>query len=223
MIALVAAVLASAATANSSPAPDAAISAVPEPVPSALQAALRAAVSNPAARLEIRSFRDRLPPGCRASRAEVPRPIETSGRQHVKLIGTTSEGFACEGWAFADVKLMAPAWITTRAVRAGEPLDGASREDLRELEPGRRILHELPPGARASRDLAAGVALEPGQIGGAIAPGEPLTVLLRRDGLTIETRGRAIACGPGRACAQLSSGKRLEGRLEGETLVMEDP
>ena len=185
--------------------------------------ALASASALPEAKVEIRGYRAQLPPGCTPSRAEASRVVEQSGRQALKLAGSDDAGFACEGWAFADVKLTADAFVTTRVVKAGEPLADAVRIVRREIKPGRRPLHDLPAGARASRDLAAGTTIVDSHAAGALSPGEPVKVVVRGGSLAIETSGRAVACSAGRTCAQLASGKRVEGTLEGGALVVEAP
>jgi len=192
-------------------------------VPAAVVEALAVASAAPGSRVEIRGYRATLPDGCTPNRAEASRPVDQSGRQAIELFGSDAGGFACQGWAFVDLKLTADAYVTTRVVKAGEPLEDAVRVARREIKPGSRPLHLLPEGARASRDLPSGATILESQVGGAVTPGEPVKVVLHGHMLAVETSGRAVSCSGGRTCAVLSSGKRVEGRLEGGTLVVEAP
>ena len=54
--------------------------------------------------------------------------------------------------------------------------------------------------------------------------GDILKIRVRTGSLIVETQGRRIACGGGRICAVLPSGRHVEGRLEdGHRLVVELP
>jgi len=52
---------------------------------------------------------------------------------------------------------------------------------------------------------------------------EAVKVLVRNGALAIETVGRLVACGAGRACAVLASGKHVEGQLADGRLIVEVP
>ncbi len=200
--------------------------AKPEPasddgVPALVRRAVDAARAAPNTEAEVRRYRSFLPEGCAPIRAAIDRPIERSGRSAVKLFGRDDGGLACEGWAWADVRLVGDAWVTTRAVRAGEALADATRKIRQEIVGGRRPIHRLPPEAVARRDLIAGKVIGEKQLQAGAAPGEPLKVILRSGSLSVEAWGRAVGCGRGRSCATLPSGKRVEGRMEANALVVE--
>ncbi len=114
--------------------------------------------------------------------------------------------------------------VTSRAVAMGESLDGAVQTAEVEVRTGRPpAVSDLPPGARAARGLAAGAPLSPADVRDGPFPGEPITVVLTGGGLELSREGRALPCTPGRACALLPGGRRVEGRLEGGRLVLEAP
>jgi len=204
----------------------AATPAAAEGIPPQVEAALRAAFALPDARMEIVGYRSFLSGDCSPNAAEASGAIEGSGRVAVRVLGADTLGAPCEGWSWAEVQVSARVWITTRPLRQGDPLEGAVRGEIREIgEIGasRRPLLSLADGARASRSLAAGTVLEPSQIAVGLLPGEPVLVNLRSGALSILAEGRGVACGRDRICATLPSGKRVEGHLEGELLVVEAP
>ena len=206
---------ASAASATGELRPDA------PPASDPVLAALRRALAVPDGRVELVGFRPALPAGCALERAEAPRAVERSGDVAIRLLGRTPDGTACEGWAWAAVRVWAPALVTSRKVNDGEPLEAAVRLEERELQSSEPRPRTLPPGATAARAIAAGAPLEEGQIRVGPRPGDPVAVTIRVGPLTVEQRGRALPCSRGLTCAQLPSGKRVEGRFEGGRLVVE--
>ncbi|MES1172622.1 MAG: hypothetical protein ABUL77_05255 [Bacteroidota bacterium] len=188
--------------------------------------ALSAAATVPGARVEIvaldRSAGDCVTSGP-AARAEVPRPIEGSGRFAVKLTGARPGGAACETWAWARVRVFAPVTVAERAIRAGEDLAGATRVEEREIKAG-HVPAVMTAGAVADRALGAGQVIEadvvraPGP-----RPGEPVKVLIVAGALVVEQIGRAVSCGRGATCAVLPSGKHVEGTLVDGRLLVRTP
>jgi flagella basal body P-ring formation protein FlgA len=186
-------------------------------------AALAAALALPGGRAELVALEPSLPAGCAVASAAAPRPFAASGRVALRLEGTTAAGARCEGWAWARVRVLAPALVVARDVADGAPIAGAAEPQEREVLAGRPPLATLPPGATASRALAAGTVLEPQHVRVGPRPGEPVAVVVRVGAIEAEQPGRAVACARGRACALLPSGRRVEGVLDGGRLVVESP
>jgi len=160
---------------------------------------------------------------CHPGSWETLRPAEASGATALRFTGATAAGAPCEGFAWAQVRVLARAPVAARSLSDGEPLDGAVAWEEREVQAGRRPLAEVPPGATATRRLAAGALLDEAAVRLGPRPGEPLPVLLRVGALTVEQPGRAVPCPRGRACALLPSGRRVEGRLADGRLLVEIP
>jgi hypothetical protein len=186
-------------------------------------AALTAALALPGARVELLGLDGAPPAGCAVESADVPRPVAASGRHAVRLAGATAAGARCDGWRWAEARVLAPALRTTRDLAAGERVDGAAEPVEREVRPGRAPLAALPAGATAARALRAGTILEDLHLRSGPLPGAAVAVLVRAGALAVEQPGRAVPCGRGRACALLPSGKRVEGVLDGGRLVVELP
>jgi hypothetical protein len=202
----------------------AALLAAPGPIAVAppVRAAVAGAVTLPGARAEVLELNGGLPSLCVLGRAEVPTSISASGRVAVQLFGV-DRGRPCRAWAWARVRVTAPALVTTRALVEGDPLEGAVEASLREVSPGRSPLSVLPDGAIAARALAAGVPLDETLLRVGARPGETVGVVLRVGSLTVEQEGRAIACRRGRVCALLPSGRRVEGVWHDGRIVLGSP
>ena len=189
-----------------------------------VQAALDAADVVPNGRVEILSL-DRAPNGCGSAelRAEVPRPVDGSGRFGVKLLGAHASGAPCQAWIWARVRVMAPVSVATRAIRAGEPFAGGTATAEREIMPGRQPAAALD-GAIAERTVGPGQMIEadmaraPG-----LRPGQPVKVVLVAGALSIEQTGRAVACTRNHNCAVLPSGRHVDGALVDGHLLVEMP
>ena len=192
-------------------------------VPAPVQAAVDSAVAIAGARAEVLDVQGELPAGCALTRAEVPRPVQASSRVAVHLFGAAAEGRRCEGWAWAHVRLAAPALVTTRAVAAGEPIAAAVMREQREVLPGRAPVAELPEGAVADRPLAPGAAVDASALRVGPRAGEIVTVVARAGALTVESTARAVPCRRGRVCAVLPSGRRVEGAWHGGRIDLESP
>lgn len=181
------------------------------------------AVPIPGARVEIADFRPELVARCTVIRAELPAPLAGSGRIAVRLTGTLPEGGPCDGWGWAVVRVLAPVLVAHRAVPVGSPLLDAVAPGERELLPGRTPLSRLPAGAVAGRPLAAGQVLDDRDLRSGPGLGDAVTVLIRLGGLRVEQVGRAVPCSRGHACAQMPSGKRVEGTWRDGRLLVEAP
>ncbi len=185
--------------------------------------AVAGALAAPGARVELSGVRTTSGAGCAAEAWETLQAVEASGSAPLRFSGRSADGTTCQGYAWGRVRVLAPAAVTTRAVQAGEPLDGAVTTAEREVLPGRRALAAVPPGAAAASRLAAGAVLDETAVRAGPAPGAPLAVVLRAGTLSVEQAGRAVACPRGRACALLPSGRRVEGRLVDGRLLVEVP
>jgi hypothetical protein len=170
------------------------------------------------ARVVAVGFEPRLPRGCYPRHATLPSPLAGSGRVAVKL-----RDAQCPGWAWLRVEVWAKAAITTRPVRAGQSLAGTLVFEEREV----RVGHEpwLPPaGAVAQANLPRGTLIEKLHVAGAtVASGSALKVVVVTGALAAELQGRAVACGAGRVCAVLPSGRHVEGHMEDGYLLVEVP
>jgi hypothetical protein len=186
-------------------------------------AALTAALALPGARVELVRLDPGAPAGCAVASARAPQPLTASGRVALQLSGATAAGAPCDGWAWARVRVVAPALVVARDVADGAPLEGAVTAGEREVLPGRVPLAELPPSATAARALRAGAVLEAANVRSGPRPGEPITVVARVGALAVERPARAVPCARGRACALLPSGQRVEGVLEDGRLVVGSP
>jgi len=193
---------------------------VPGPVSAALESATVAG-----ARLATVSYTPSRLEGCTVARAEVAKPIDSTGRYAVRVSGTRADGRACDGWAWAEVRVLATVSITNRAVRAGDALDGLLTQEERELKRGLKPALQVPPRARAAIALPAGRVVEEHHLRAeGPMPGEAVTVEVRSAGMTVTQRGRAVACRAGFACARLDSGRRaVEGIFEDGRILVELP
>ncbi len=192
----------------------------------AVRESVAAALAVPGARAEVLGVDGALPAGCALARVEVPRPVTASGRVAVRLAGSPVQGgtaVSCDRWAWARVRIFAPALLTTREVGEGAPLEGAVRAEEREVRAGRPPLDELPKGATAARHLDAKTVLDDGLVRVGPQPGDEVTVVLLAGALSVERQGRALPCPRGRACALLPSGKRIEGDWHAGRIEVELP
>jgi hypothetical protein len=191
-------------------------------IPAAVVRAVSAGSLLPEARVEAVGYRGAG--RCAAVRAELERPIEASGSVSLRIEGRGPAGEACRGFAVAEARVYAPVWVANRALATGESLEGAAARVEREVQPGHAPLAVLAPGLAASRPVAAGTVLEAGLVEDpAWRSGAQVRVVIRSGALSLSQQGRVVSCGQGRACAQLPSGRRVEGRRSGNELVLEMP
>jgi hypothetical protein len=184
-------------------------------VPAVVADALQTALSDvlPEARLDVVGWKVPGNGRCTPTGATLDRAINGSGRYAIKM-----EGGGCGAWAWATVKVYAPAFITTRTVRMGEALDGAVKAVDQEVHAGRTPA-PVTPGSKAARALNNGQLVEANHIeAGGPKPGSPIKVIVQSGSLSVTQYGRAISCGRGHICAVLPSGKRVEGDLDGDVL-----
>jgi len=186
-------------------------------VPAPAQRALDEALALPGARVVVSAWDPSS--ACAPVRAEVSAAIRGSGRVAVRLFGA-----GCDGWAWAQVRVFAPALVAEAAIPAGAPVAGKVRRDEREVRAGHDPIAALPAGAVAARTLPAGSVLEARHVRApASIPGARVRVVLHSGALALETTGRVVPCpGPG-TCAELPHGARVQGQVEGDRLVVEVP
>jgi len=199
-----------------------ALLAVPEAAPAAqeilpreVSESLSHALAIPGARIVPLAWS--APAGCRVRRASVPRAIDGSGRVAVKFVGNN-----CSGWGWVRLEIWSETAVTTRALRAGEAVESGFAMVEREVRPGRMPF--VPPvGGVAVRSLPAGTALDPRDVSmSSVVAGDPVKVVVAAGAVAIETQGRRVPCAPSRACAVLSTGKHVEGRMDdGGRLIVE--
>jgi flagella basal body P-ring formation protein FlgA len=189
-----------------------------QPLPPAVDHALSTALAVPGARVDVRSYQPAGAVTCPVTQASVERAVEGSGRYPVKVSGQ-----GCTGWAWVELKVFAHVLVTTRAVRAGENLEGAAVAQDREVRPGRQPAANVT-GAKASRPLTRGQLIEKDHLDQAgLAPGSPVKVNVRAGSLSIVQNGRIVSCGRGRTCAVMPSGRHVEGQIVDGQLVVEAP
>jgi hypothetical protein len=119
------------------------------------------------------------------------------------------------------VRLVGTVLVASKAVAAGAPLRDAVAPQERELRSGRAPLSRLPDDAVAGRAIAAGQVLEERDLRVGPVLGDEVTVVLRLGAVKVEQVGRAVPCSHGRACAQMPSGKRVEGSWQGGRIHVE--
>ena len=147
--------------------------------------------------------------------------MTTSGRIPIRLSGSLPDGERCGGWGWVMARLFAPALVASRALPAGAPFKGAVTQQERELRTEQLPLVQLPADAVSARAIAAGQVLEERDLRVGPVLGQDVTVLLRLGAIRVEQVGRAVPCARGRACAQMPSGKRVEGTWQGGRIHVE--
>jgi hypothetical protein len=186
--------------------------------------ALAKSIDYPRAKVVVDRYAASLPAGCVATTAIVTAPPEASGGAALKLLGTSSDGTPCEGWAHVITSIAAPMLVTTRTIPMGSKLAGAVALIERPWRPAIHPLAEIPEGAVATEAIPAGTTLDARHVREA-GPGlgDTVTVVLSAGSISISENGQLTHCVEGRACATLPSGKRVEGRLVGDQLLVEIP
>jgi len=185
-------------------------------LPSVVSEALDHALAVPGGRIVPLGWSEAR--GCRVQGATVPRPITGSGRVAVKLAGT-----GCAGWGWVSLEVWATTAVTTRAVRSGERLGSALAFVEQQIRPGRAPFVPAE-GAVATRVLPAGRMLDAGDVSdSSVVAGDSVKIVVISGAVAVETQGRRVTCGNGRACAVLASGKHVEGHMDDGHLVVEVP
>lgn len=169
------------------------------------------ATSEAGQRVEVLEAHLGLPAGCSPRRVTVERAARASGVLGLGVEGTSAHG-RCDGRGWARVRVFAPVWVTTRAVRGGEKLDGAVTKAERERGATTEPLAELTGQLVASTSLAKGLVLEARHVRGeGPAPGDRISVVVETGDLHLEQDGVVLACA--KTCARLANGHRVEGVL----------
>jgi hypothetical protein len=194
----------------------------PAAAPADVAGAIAAALAIPGARAEVGEIRA-SGPACAVERAEALRPVSGTGEVPVRLAGRDPAGAPCERFAWARVRVLAPALRTTRVVRAGEPIAAAVVPAEAEVRAGRAPLAALPAGALAARALRAGDSVFEEDLAHGPPPGAAVEVLVRAGAVELTQVGHAVACARGLACALLPGGRRVEGRYDGTRIIVEAP
>jgi hypothetical protein len=189
-------------------------------LPSQVTEAASRALAVKGGRVEVVNYQPAMPPGCQLTSVELP-PLTHSGRYAARLSGEQETSKACQGQAWIQVRVWATALVTQRAIRPGETLEGAVTPQEHEQLAFRELLSALPPGAIAARAIAGGAVLEPSHLRVGPETGGSLTVVVNSGSVRLEQVGRRVACGGQKVCAILPTGKRVEGRLENDELLVE--
>ncbi|MDX2022245.1 MAG: hypothetical protein SF187_18560 [Deltaproteobacteria bacterium] len=193
------------------------------PMQSLIEQGVQAAVTLPEATAAVQVSSVRLPSGCKVVQAHLDRAVTASGNITVKLRGERHGGQPCEGWARVDIKLTAPVMVTTRVVRGGEPLDSATRVEFREIGWGAQPATPAA-GIVAARTLLGGQIVDVSSVrANRATAGQQVRVSVRLGSLQVEQIGRLVSCGAEQTCAVLPSGKRVEGQMEDDRLVVMVP
>jgi len=188
-----------------------------------LEDAVQAAVTIDEARARVKVVSLRMPHGCKAESARIERPVSASGSLTVKLQGSTKRGEPCEGWVRASVSLTAPVMVTTRVVRTGESLDSATTVQWQEIRAGAQPAAPVAGGI-AARTMMSGQVVDASSVrSNKPSAGSQVRVSIRMGALSVEQIGRLVECGNTHFCAVLPSGKRVEGALENDRLVVMVP
>jgi hypothetical protein len=162
-------------------------------------------------RVEVLEAHLGLPTGCTATRVTVDEAVRASGVLGLGVEGTSAHG-RCAGRGWARVRVFAPVWVTTRALKGGEPLAGAVTRAERERGATTEPLAELRDRAVASTSLARGLVLEARHVRGeGPAPGDHISVVVEAGDILLEQDGVVLACA--KPCARLANGHRVEGVL----------
>ncbi|NDC38229.1 MAG: hypothetical protein EBZ48_09280 [Proteobacteria bacterium] len=87
---------------------------------------------------------------------------------------------------------------------------------------GRPLLQLLPQDSVAAMPLGPNVALEPAHVREKTPElGQPVTVQIKSGALVVEQEARWAACSKKMACALLPNGQRIQGRWNGQLIVVE--
>lgn len=193
------------------------------PMQGLIEQGVQSAVTLPEATAGVQVSSVRLPSGCKVDEARLDRAVTASGNVTVKLRGKNRHGQACEGWARVDVTLTAPVMVTTRVVRSGEPLDAATTVEFRQIGWGAQPATPAA-GVVAARTLLGGQVVDVSSVRqNRASPGQQVRVSVRLGSLQVEQMGRLVSCGAEQTCAVLPSGKRVEGQMEDDRLVVMVP
>jgi len=161
---------------------------------------------------------------CVPLETKVMRTIDHSMRVPVRFSGATDAGGECQGFAWVTVRYFRHVYVAAANIPAGQPLNGALASVEQEIKMHRDFLPSVPPKASARRLLQKGEVIMTGSVRmNGLEPGSPLNVSLISGLLRLTVTGTVIPCSGLRGCARLPSGKRVEGEMQGNTLIVEMP
>lgn len=178
--------------------------------------------TSPGARATVTEYRPTLPPGCEATSAVALASPDLAGRLMLRLSGTSGGGLVCDGFATARAQLVGPVYVVTKPVARGAPLADAVTLEDRPVHGLPSRVNNLTTGATAAQPLPPGTVLEARHVAtqGPKA-GDKVTVVLKSGAITLVQEARLAPCIPGRSCAVLPTGRRVEGQLVEGRLVVE--
>ena len=191
-------------------------------IPKVVQKAIQDGISIKDSKVEYRTYRAKMPAGCRIRYAQVDRPIQRSGRVLVKTTGLKNNGVSCQGWAWVSIKLKVRMWVVTRSIDNGDPLQGHVSRRWRELKNGRLPYQGSITNLVANRFLPKASPIRPADIRAqGPEPGSNITVVVTAQALQVKQKGRVVPCNGTQPCAVLPSGKKVRGSYENQTLYVE--
>ena len=175
-------------------------------------------------RLEITNIHAPKLSACVPIEIKVMRDVDHSMRIPVRFSGATSGGESCRGFAWVHVRYFQSVFVATDDVTAGSRLRERLHRQEQEIMAPRDFLKTLPNDALARRHLRQGEVVMTSAIRmNGLEPGSPIMVNLVKGALRLSVMGTAIPCNGLRGCARLPSGKRVEGTMENNTLIVEMP
>ena len=161
---------------------------------------------------------------CVPIESKVLRSIDHSMRVPVRFTGVTKAGDPCKGFAWVTVRYFRHVYVAADDIAARQPLSDALNRVEQEIKIPRDFLESVPSSSSARRMLRKGEVLMTGAIrANGLEPGSPINVTLLQGALRLSVTGTVIPCGGLRGCARLPSGKRVEGTMRGNTLIVEMP
>lgn len=184
-------------------------------VPQRLLQAVWAARGELVTRIVVDEFSGRMRRGCRLQAYRVEGILKESGRHRVRLVGRDGAGRRCQALGVVRVRVFARVPVVRRAVAAGQPLAGAVVLRERPLRRGMQPGDWIEAGAVAARPLRPNTVVRPQDVRRPRPrTGQRVHVVLHAGVIRIEDEGRIVPCGREKVCARLSTGRRVEGRLE---------
>jgi hypothetical protein len=182
-----------------------------------------ASAVEPGKRAELVGLRNVSPRGCEPKEWLATKEVDGSGALVLRFTGFDKAHVACDGWAWADLRVFAKVLEVTRPVKEGEALTGAIREKEVAVAQGERFFSTLPDGASATHELRPGSMLTDADIRVGPRPGDPVVVLVRVGAIELSLESHAVTCERGQACALMPGGKRVSGRWQSGHIEVEAP
>jgi hypothetical protein len=198
--------------------------ATPAQLQPMLEKALLGALVAPDGKVEARGIKLRLPPGCVVVEARADVPVRSSARVPFSLSGMARDGSPCRGLAWADARVTLQVPVTSNVVAPGSLVESQVSLQWREVrgqeQPWLQPMGELT----FAQALPRGVVVQEQHVQRNIPKaGTGVEVMFKSARISLSARGRMVNCGARRACAQLPSGKQVEGNFVNGTLWVEAP